>query len=222
MADLKVALTKEELDTYVDRIVELRKQQDEELPTVDVKEVINVCAQFMLGEIDKEFLDEWCKKIYIKNYLPLSDKISISLGSFLLRESFLEGFRFWFGLLRYTNIKIEPEDEILCNLDSYNICYPILGPWLLTYCGPDYNILNHMIDEYLNLRKMEDLGEALGKLDEEVLGEQIKEMTETLGDLTKNKKVIKDMATILSMNDPSLKKVSDEINASALKESMKK
>ena len=47
-------------------------------------------------------------------------------------------------------------------------------------------------------------------------------MTETLGDLTKNKKVIKDMATILSMNDPSLKKVSDEINASALKESMKK
>ena len=221
MAELKGTLTKEELDNYVDKINALRKKEEEQIEPVDVKEVINVCAQFMLGEIDKEFLDEWCKKIYIKTYLPISDKISISLGAFLLRESFLEGFRFWFGLLRYTNIKIEPEDEVLCNMDSYDICFPILGTWLLGYCGPDYNVLNHMIDEYLSLRKMEELVEGLEILNGDKLEEQIKEMKETVIDLTKNKKTIKEMATILSINDPALKKMSEDIQKEAVKNILK-
>lgn len=197
-----------EIDRILDEIDRRRQEENAKIPMIEAKEVIEVCGKYLLGELDDAFLDEWCKKIYIKTYLPASDKILVLLE---LETQSLKGFqgaeKFWKGLIRYTNIKFDKE---LCNIDTYDICYPVLGKWLLGYCGEDYAVLEKIISDSYDIQRLmeiQNLNEILEK------GIDIKE---AIGQLLENKDLIKDISDIAAFNNPAMKDMMVEMQKSAL------
>lgn len=197
-----------EIERILDEVERRRAEGKANTPKIKAQEVIEVCGKFLLGELDQAYLDEWCQKIYIQTYLPMADKIRILLQLETQSVRALQGsFLFWNGLISYTNIEF---DENLCNIDTYDICYPILGKWLLSYCGEDYALLEKMVMESYDIQRLQEI-QKLNELLEG--GADIKEAIEQLQE---NEELIKDISSIAAFNNPTMKSMVEEMQKSAL------
>lgn len=184
---------------------------------VSLSEVIDVCNEFTYGEMTHEELVEWGKKIEIKQYLPLMDKMSILLD-LTIGQSFddtevnellivqMENKKFWFALLKYTNIEIG-ENLALCSFENYDLCFPIIGDWILGFCITDYNRLIQMLNDTINVNNIKNLSKLLENVDMDKIKEYSDKVNETIDYLDKNQELVKDLSDIAKFNNPNVNKL---------------
>lgn len=189
----------------------------EEKKYIQLEEVIDVCQKFINKEITQKELEEWGNTIEIQLYIPIvlkgvyarkvveeclySDEIATKITQ-------LEMNKFWYVLLKYTNIYTENED--LFTIDNYDILYPVIGYWLKGIVQYDYDVIIGMIEQMLNygnVLMMSNSIEELSKIDLKALSKSNKEIQKLL----KEPELVKDLASI--MQNSSSQEMKEIINA---------
>ena len=189
----------------------------EEKKYIKLEEAIDVCRKFINQEINQEELEAWGNTIQIQLYIPVASKgvyakkvveecfYSDDIG---VKITQLEMNKFWYILLKYTNIYTENED--LFTIDNYDILYPVIGYWLKGIVQQDYNVIIDMIEQmlnYANVLTMANSVEELSKVDLKAVAKSNKEIQKLL----KEPELVKDLASI--MQNSSSKEMKEIINA---------
>lgn len=214
---------KKKVENTLEEVILTESTEKIEDSNISLEEVIEICTNFTLGLVTVEELNEWCKKVYIKPYMPILDKMSILsalaydevyLGTYSceLKTIELEVKKFFKVLIKgYTNIEITEQNEDLCSFENFDILYPMLEKWFLTYCEQDYKKLEKMIDDNFNFNFMQNFMSVVENIDSDVISESIKTNKELIETISKNKKMVSDLSNIITMNDPMTKTVADEV-----------
>ena len=189
----------------------------EEKKYIQLEEVIDVCNKFINGKMSQEELEAWGNTIEIRLYMPIATKgvyarkvVEECLYSddIATKITQLEMNKFWYVLLKYTNIYTENED--LFTIDNYDILYPVIGYWLKGIVQQDYNVIIDMIEQmlnYANVLTMANSVEELSKVDLKAVAKSNKEIQKLL----KEPELVKDLASI--MQNSSSKEMKEIINA---------
>lgn len=184
---------------------------------VPIDEVIEICKEYLNGEISQEDLEKWGKdRIKIRFYLPIEEK-SFCVDNLInnlyydnnsiFKSVMLEMNKFWYILLEYTNIENLEQDKF--TIENYDIIYSCLGNWIFSLVQLDYNSVEKIIDtamNYLNILSLTNIVsgfdikniENLTKIDKNILKilkdpKMIDQMSQLLnGSLSKEEKIIKE------------------------------
>lgn len=196
--------------------------------TVPIAEVVGVCKNFIEGKVSQTELQEWGTKIDIRVYIPSSEKMQILSEIILYNEyinttdcSFetvqIEQMKFWKGLLRYTNIKVEDyEEETYYTDEIYDILYPVIGLWIQQFCAQDYQTLVNMVDNNFRIYWSKKAVEIFEEFDEDKLQEISKENEKMMKYVNKNKDTFNKMADLAFYNDPNMKNIGEAIKKTVI------
>lgn len=200
--------------------------------TVSITEVVNMVTRYLEPPVPdgQEMLDndyvasyrkaveEELNKIIIIPYLPLADKILI-LSHILYDKEFLfqnnslrrmielEESKFWDGLMQYSNITIEEDEEEHITRETMDLIMLAIGKVFNLVCGEDYRVFCSMIDNALFLESVENLTNMLSTFDNDKLAENTAQIEELLNGLKGSKKLVSNLASIVAFNNPQLDKV---------------
>jgi hypothetical protein len=125
----------------------------------------------------------------------------------------LETRKFWNILLKYTNINVD-EYEHLCTYDNYDICFALMGDWLLTFVEKDYNRIIKMIDDIINLNSIQETLYSLENIDIDKLQKYNKDIETMLNYFNNNSGLIKELSEINKLENSN---VIDILNANSKK-----
>lgn len=197
---------------------------------VMLSEVIQKCKEFDKGETEKEVLDELGSRIIVRTYLPIVDKMEILYDFYFSKSSLFSSIegqmiefevkKFWKILLKYTNIEID--DEELCSLENYDLCFPMIHDYIAQFCYPDYKRTCEMVSNYTTMISMKIIASYFEEMDANTLEENNKETRELLKDIAKDKELISELNNLLIFNDPNTKKMIERLKREALKNSKNK
>lgn len=191
---------------------------------IKLEEAIEICNKFINREITQEELEAWGNTIEIQLYIPIASKSFYAKK--VVEECFysddmgvkiaqLEMNKFWYILLKYTNIYTENED--LFTIDNYDILYPVIGYWLKGIVQNDYEVIMKMIDDmlnYANVLTMTNSVEELSKIDLKAVAKSNKEIQKLL----KEPELVKDLASIMqNSSSQELKEIINVVQKEALK-----
>lgn len=184
--------------------------------TVALDDIINICIEYLEGNISQEELIHWAEdNIKVRFYLPLSKKyscVNLLINKLNYSEDAVyksiefEMNKFWYILLEYTNIDNSEENKF--TIENYDVIYSCFGAWIFASVQIDYKIIENIIDcsmNYLNLISLTNIVsefnsndlKSLSKTDKEILNilkkpDALKNIADILnGDLSKEEKVIK-------------------------------
>ena len=169
---------------------------------IKLSEVLEKVNGFLNEQITQDELNEWCKVIKFRLKLNTREKCE-AINNIIYNmpfssefvESFieLEMYKFWYGLLAYTNIDIS--DNSLLTEDNYNIINLFLYDWILSYVKADYEIFTMIFDKMWGYVNTTAVAEAMietiaeNSQKEENLNEEffnyIKENPDTINQLSK-------------------------------------
>lgn len=170
---------------------------------IQLEEVIDVCNKFTNGEMSQENLEQWGDTIKIKLYLPIVEK-SMCINQILeeceyndntyMKTAQLEMNKFWYILLKYTNINVN--DKInLFTIENYDLIYPVIGYWIQGIVEKDYNVVISMLEQSIDYFNILTLIQPLNNLSEMDLKKIVKTDKDILK-LLQNPDLVKDLATI--------------------------
>lgn len=177
----------------------LEKKSEETF--VSLKEVLDFCVSVLNKEIDKDGVEEFLNKIFIKHYLPILDKYQcvIYLSNICLYSSYnemtviaLEEKKFWNVLLAYTNIQTTGWEKLETE-ENYDIIFSVLGDIFLEVCGKDYARTIKMFDDLNNFNNISSLLDLLYTMDSGKIDDVTKGLKNQFKILNENKDLIDSM-----------------------------
>ena len=179
----------------------------EEKKYIQLEEVIDVCNKFINGEMSQEELEAWGNTIEIRLYMPLVEK-SLCVKK-ILDECFydedkttkniqLEMNKFWYILLKYTNINVE--DESLLNVDNYDTIYSVIGYWLLNIVRHDYNVVIKMLEQATIYEYILEISNDIDKVQPIENFVDMKKSVKDMKEILKNPEMIENLAIIFGKN----------------------
>ena len=191
---------------------------------IKLEEAIDVCSKFINQEINQEELEAWGNTIQIQLYIPVASKgvyakkvveecfYSDDIG---VKITQLEMNKFWYILLKYTNIYTENED--LFTIDNYDILYPVIGYWLKSIVQEDYNVIMKMIDQMLNYANVVMMSNSIEELSQVDLKAMVKS-NKDIQKILKQPELVKDLATIMQhSSSEEMKEIINTVQKEALR-----
>ena len=192
----------------------------------NLKEVIAKIKEFVEGKISEKEIDEFGNSLNIRAYIPLMDKLRLAITIVSKQEyynyevleikmaEFYKDLFFDVLLKNYAMIEVDDED---CTYENYDLLYPVLGTWLLSYCGNDYNIVKEMIQDSMNLYNIKAINDSVGSISDEGIEKLIQENKNFMKTLEENKPVIEDLKDIMIGTDKNTKLAIESVRKEANK-----
>lgn len=204
-------------------------KQEKDVEFINFEDVVEECIKLHDEEITQEEFEEWCDRIYFKTYIPIEDKIEV-LNEIIFEEEFsddlnlkvlqLELYKFYKILIeKYTNILVERKDM---TIENYNIVYSLLGNWILTICGIDYQKTMDILKDYMNYNNISLLINTANVINNTSFDEYMKTQKEMFEWLKNNKNVVKEISQIVVSNSPIMNNLKTEIQKDVIKNINKK
>lgn len=192
----------------------------------NLKEVIAKIKEFVEGKISEKEIDEFGNSLNIRAYIPLMDKLRLAITIVSKQEyynyevleikmaEFYKDLFFDVLLKNYAMIEVDDED---CTYENYDLLYPVLGTWLLSYCGNDYNIVKEMIQDSMNLYNIKSINDSVGSISDEGIEKLIQENKNFMKTLEENKPVIEDLKDIMIGTNKNTKLAIESVRKEANK-----
>ena len=204
-------------------------KQEKDVEVVKFEDVVKECIKLHDEKITQEEFEEWCDRIYFKTYIPIEDKIEV-LNEIIFEEEFsddlnlkvlqLELYKFYKILIeKYTNISVKRKDM---TIENYNIVYSLLGNWILTICGIDYQKTMDILKDYMNYNNISLLINTANVINNTSFDEYMKDQKEMFEWLKSNKNVVKEISQIVVSNNPIMNNLKTEIQKDVIKNINKK
>jgi len=194
--------------------------------TVSLTEVLDMVVRYLEPPVVEDpveyrkSIEQEFNRVIVLPYLPLTNKVLIlsyilfekgyiSQTNSMYRMVELEENKFWHGLLQYSNITIEEDEEHLCHRANLDILMLVFANSFYTNCGEDYRVFCSMIDNALFIESVENLTAQLSAFDNERLEEYTKQAEQLIGELSKssNRKMVGNLATVAAFNSPQLEQI---------------
>ena len=173
--------------------------------TVELKELIQVCKDYMDGKMSHEELNNWAKeKMRFVPYMSMRDKVFCVmkvLFSCVYEEDIMERFisyemnKFWHIVLAYTNVRL---DNDLLTEENYEIVALNCYDWIMQNIKTDYTICENLfkdITSYVNQTSIENGVLNLANTDFSKLIEADKQLIDFVSN---NGETIKDLNSIFT------------------------
>ena len=187
----------------------------------NLKEVIAKIKEFVEGKISEKEIDEFGNSLNIRAYIPILDKLKLAITIVSKQEysnyetleikmaEFYKDMFFLVLLGGYAMLEVDDED---CTYDNYDLLYPVLGTWLLSYCGNDYAIILDMIKESMSLYNIRFISDTVNEISEKGLEKAIEENKKIVDFLNENEPLVADLKDIFLATNQDTKKVVDIVN----------
>ena len=179
----------------------------EEKRYIQLEEVIDICEKFIRKEITQKELEEWGNKIEIRLYMPISEK-ALCVNDILeqcyysedklMRRIQFEMNKFWYILLRYTNINID--NKSLLTGDNYDTIYSVIGYWLLNIVKFDYETVLKMLEEQTMYEYILDISQDMDKIQPIASFDEMKKNIKDMKQILNNPEMIENLAVIFGKN----------------------
>ena len=185
----------------------VEKEKAEKREKLTLAYLINETYKFVRKEISLEEFNNLGEQIDVLGYIPILSKMRIVM-SFIYDIQHLDSEvhelnileiqkKLFFEVLLKEYASIDISDDTLVNYSSYDLLYPIFYPYIIQYCGADYNSIVKMIDDSLNLYNLQELVELLNSADYSKIEEQAQTMRKLINTLNADKGLISDIKDIV-------------------------
>ena len=185
----------------------VEKEKAEKREKLTLAYLINETYKFVRKEISLEEFNNLGEQIDVLGYIPILSKMRIVM-SFIYDIQHLDSEvhelnileiqkKLFFEVLLKEYAGIDISDDTLVNYSSYDLLYPLFYPYIIQYCGADYNSIVKMIDDSLNLYNLQELVELLNSADYSKIEEQAKTMRKLINTLNADKGLISDIKDIV-------------------------
>lgn len=185
----------------------VEKEKAEKREKLTLAYLINETYKFVRKEISLEEFNNLGEQIDVLGYIPILSKMRIVM-SFIYDIQHLDSEvhelnileiqkKLFFELLLKEYASIDISDDTLVNYSSYDLLYPLFYPYIIQYCGADYNVIVKMIDDSLNLYNLQELVELLNSADYSKIEEQAQTMRKLINTLNADKGLISDIKDIV-------------------------
>lgn len=193
-----------------------------------LQEILDICDAFTKNPEDEATVktyNDMLQGLVIRAYLPMQEKVVALVRMIIdsdkdinVPETFftagLEIACCFDGLLSYVNI--EPEVNIdIKNYENYDLIYQSgLADYILEYCGKDYDRLARMMERTLSYQNLSELVQSMREMDTG----NLRELTNTIRGMKDeiDPEVIKNIADIMRLNDPTLNDLKDSVDKEAV------
>lgn len=180
---------------------------------ITLKDVLANCENFKATKDENGFNSWFEENIKIKNYMPLEDKLKIidmaterisimdaTMSGSALYSIEYDCVMFFYVLLAYTNVEV---DSALCTYKNYDILHEwFFYDYILDEVGRDYSDTVKMVETACGITNILSIKNILGSLDQEKISEHVTALNNIMSD----KETMKAIETIISFDDPLLKK----------------
>ena len=185
----------------------VEKEKAEKREKLTLAYLINETYKFVRKEISLEEFNNLGEQIDVLGYIPILSKMRIVM-SFIYDIQHLDSEvhelnileiqkKLFFEVLLKEYASIDISDDTLVNYSSYDLLYPLFYPYIIQYCGADYNSIVKMIDDSLNLYNLQELVELLNSADYSKIEEQAQTMRKLINTLNADKGLISDIKDIV-------------------------
>ena len=185
----------------------VEKEKTEKREKLTLAYLINETYKFVRKEISLEEFNNLGEQIDVLGYIPILSKMRIVM-SFIYDIQHLDSEvhelnileiqkKLFFEVLLKEYASIDISDDTLVNYSSYDLLYPLFYPYIIQYCGADYNSIVKMIDDSLNLYNLQELVELLNSADYSKIEEQAQTMRKLINTLNADKGLISDIKDIV-------------------------
>ena len=185
----------------------VEREKAEKREKLTLAYLINETYKFVRNEISLEEFNNLGEQIDVLGYIPILSKMRIVM-SFIYDIQHLDSEvhelnileiqkKLFFEVLLKEYASIDISDDTLVNYSSYDLLYPLFYPYIIQYCGADYNVIVKMIDDSLNLYNLQELVELLNSADYSKIEEQAKTMRKLINTLNADKGLISDIKDIV-------------------------
>lgn len=189
---------------------------------IKISDCIKNVENFIKGEIDENEYENQLNKIGVRIYLPIINKMTIIMeliNSMNISRSIMDGEAVIIEL--YKNIfykvilegygQIDLLEKDYLTYENYDLLYPTYGIYIKSFCKEDLNNFMDMLRDVLSFNGIFNLNEKIKNINEDEIKNSTKEIEKMLNGLKDNEKLINNLSTIISYNDPIYNKVKKEM-----------
>lgn len=193
-----------------------------------LQEILDICDLFTKHPEDEAAVkayNDMLQNLVIRAYLPMQEKVVALVRMVMDSDKDIDVPEAFFtagleiaccfdGLLSYVNI--EPEVNLdIKSYENYDLIYQSgLADYILEYCGKDYERLVRMMERTLSYENLTDLVQSMREMDTGSLRELVNTLRNMKDEI--DPEVIKNIADIARMNDPTLNDLKDTIDNEAV------
>lgn len=213
--------------------IEMAEEQDATVSSskpkqLKLEELITMAGKFVRGKAKSEDLDAFGEKMVIRSYIPILEKVrSLMMLIYKLDNDPLQTSEvrianvnktLFFDVLLGMYGMVDVSNDELKTYAAYDLLYPVFAPFLLQYCGFDYNEYKKMFEDSVNITHLHDLSEMLSSVDYKKLAEQNKKVEALMDEIKNNQELIKNLNELMATTDPNLKNTMDVIKKNMVSE----
>ena len=225
MAQVKQFNKKTTTKSKVDRINKENKK--EKLQKIHLAELVNIVIDYIRGDKTVEDMTEFGKKLSIRTYLPMMDKLkAMMVLIYNLNNSEMEQQEInvlsyerdkFFDVLLGQYAMIDVSDENLRTYQTYDLLYPVFAEYILQFCERDYKKFEDMVDRTLDIYRMKELSNLLDNIDYDELEKAINSNKSLLDELEKKKETVEKLRELyLKVNNDKTKDISANLQQMAI------
>lgn len=199
-----------------------------------LQDILKVCEEFIKDSGNEEKASAYnlmLQNLTIKTYLPMEQKV-VALVKMIIDSdkdfdvpavfftAALEMACLFDGLLAYTNIDQEIKLETK-TYENYDILYQSgFADYVLQFCEVDYNRLVRLMERTLSYENLSELIKSMKEIDVGSLKSTVADIKQSIKEA--DPEMIKNMADILKLNDPSLNELKIRFIDESLEEADKR
>lgn len=203
--------------------IEDLKPLPEKIDGIDIKQTlsyyVNVITKYVRGKATLEDLNELGDNMVIREYIPMKEKFRLVATAIFQMNSESDDMAETMMLVREKNLffdilltsycGIYCENQDLKTYATYDLLYPVLGKYILQFCGEDYKTIRSMIEGSLNIYRMKELNNILESVDYTELKKAAKANEELLRKFYEEKEALDKLKELFLATDDNARKIVD-------------
>ena len=210
----------------------LLKEKENELygnNKVTLEDCVNITNKYLKGEITDDDFNVFGSKMNIRMYLPILEKMQLIMRILattqisqnvvnpeIITAEMYKNIFYTVILGSYGQIELGEKD--IQTYDNYDLLFPLFEPFIMQYAKKDFEVFKNMLNDSMGLYSLTNISNAMDNINMDELKKVARENRELIRNIESKEKLISDLKDIMSMNDPTTKKVVDELKTMSIED----
>lgn len=210
----------------------LLKEKENELygsDKVTFKDCVAITNKYLKSEITDDDFNTFGAKMNIRMYLPILEKMQLIMRILattqisqnvvnpeIITAEMYKNIFYTVILGAYGQIELGEKD--IQTYDNYDLLFPLFEPFIMQYVKKDFEVFKNMLNDSMGLYSLTNISNTMDSINMDELKKVARENRELIRNIESNEKLISDLRDIMSMNDPTTKKVVDELKAMSIED----
>lgn len=204
----------------------LLKEKENELygnDKITLEDCIDITKKYLKEEITDNEFNTFGTKMNIRMYLPILEKMQLIMRILattqisqnvvnpeIITAEMYKNIFYTVILGAYAQVDLGEKD--IQTYDNYDLLFPLFEPFIMQYAKKDFEVFRNMMNDSMSLYGLTNISNTMENINMDELKKVARENRELIKNIESKEKLISDLKDIMSMNDPTTKKVVNEIS----------